>query len=537
MGRKLNPAEKPKRGPGRKSRKQSVPEFKGFIENEKEVTLSHRQRVRARKRTQKIEKASIRNAKKLKLDEESKAKKEEEEEDMDSDESAEVKQNGQNGTHQEKEAADSDEEEEESSDESDQEDEDSDDEEEDEENANDSDDDEDSDESDEDEDGFDRMEKQSKKIEREKKKVEVESEAALKDAARNVGVEIPTLEEVQKELKENPDMQAISLRIKDIIFVLAKFKERRAEGRSRGDYLSVLEHDLCAFYSYNTFLMKKLMDIFPLSELVDFLEANEVPRPVTLRTNTLKTRRKQLAQSLINQGVNMDVIPWSKVGLVVYSNGSVPLGATMEYLCGHYILQGASSFLPVVALAPKENEKILDMCAAPGGKSTHIAAMMRNTGVLISNDFNRDRTKALVGNFHRMGISNSVITCLDGRKIAKRMTNYFDRVLVDAPCSGTGVISKDEQVKVSKEAKDVKRCTHMQKELLLSAIDSVDAKSRTGGYICYSSCSILCEENEEVINYALRKRNVKLVPTGLEVGKEGFVNFKGNRLVGGARDS
>lgn len=97
-------------------------------------------------------------------------------------------------------------------------------------------------------------------------------------------------------------------------------------------------------------------------------------RPVTIRSNSLKTRRRDLAQALINRGVNLDPIgKWSKVGLVVY-DASVPIGATPEYLAGHYMIQGGSSMLPVISLAPQENEKILDMCAAPGGKTTYIGA-------------------------------------------------------------------------------------------------------------------------------------------------------------------
>lgn len=101
------------------------------------------------------------------------------------------------------------------------------------------------------------------------------------------------------------------------------------------------------------------------------------------------------------------------------------MGATPEYLAGHYILQGASSFLPVMALDPKENEKILDMCAAPGGKSSHIAALMKNTGVLFSNDVNEERIKAVVGNFHRLGITNSVVCTYDGRKLPSVSINYI----------------------------------------------------------------------------------------------------------------
>ncbi len=182
---------------------------------------------------------------------------------------------------------------------------------------------------------------------------------------------------------------------------------------------------------------------------MEFFEANEVQRPVTIRTNTLKTRRRDLAQALINRGVNLDPIgEWSKVGLVVYDS-QVPVGATPEYLAGHYMVQGASSMLPVMALAPQEDEKILDLCAAPGGKTTYIASLMRNTGVLVANDVNRDRLNAIVGNVHRLGITNTIISNLDGRKFLQHMKD-FDRVLLDAPCSGTGVIAKDISVKTSK---------------------------------------------------------------------------------------
>ena len=142
--------------------------------------------------------------------------------------------------------------------------------------------------------------------------------------------------------------------------------------RSRSEYTELLHRDLCRFYGYNEFLMDRIINIFPFGELLDFLDANEAPRPLTIRTNTLKTRRKELAQALIARGVNLDPVgKWSKVGLVIYSS-QVPVGATPEYLAGHYLIQGAASFLPVMALAPQENERVLDMCAAPGGKTTHI---------------------------------------------------------------------------------------------------------------------------------------------------------------------
>ncbi|MED6238932.1 rRNA (cytosine-C5-)-methyltransferase nop2 [Ataeniobius toweri] len=336
---------------------------------------------------------------------------------------------------------------------------------------------------------------------------------------------LPSAEESEKEGVLSLDLKTVHQRIKDNIDVLCNFSAKREEGKSRVEYLSLLKKDLCTYYSYNEFLIEKLMDLFPLSELVDFLEANEIQRPVTIRTNTLKTRRRDLAQALINRGVNLDPLgKWSKVGLVIYDS-SVPIGATPEYLAGHYMLQGASSFLPVMALSPQEGELVLDMSSAPGGKTSYIAQLMRNTGVIVANDASADRLKSVVGNLHRLGVTNAVVCNYDGRHFPKVMGG-FDRVLLDAPCSGTGVIAKDPAVKTSKDEADILRSAHLQKELILSAIDSVNAASPSGGYLVYCTCSITVEENEWVVDYALKKRNVKLVPSGLDFGKEGFTSFK-----------
>lgn len=129
---------------------------------------------------------------------------------------------------------------------------------------------------------------------------------------------------------------------------------------------------------------------------------------MTIRTNTLRTRRRDLAQTLINRGVNLEPIgKWTTVGLQIFES-SVPVGATPEYLAGHYMLQAASSFLPVIALAPQPHERILDMASAPGGKATYISALMQNTGTVFANDANKVRTKSLTANVHRLGCKNVV---------------------------------------------------------------------------------------------------------------------------------
>merc|ERR1719309_1680063 len=374
-----------------------------------------------------------------------------------------------------------------------------------------------------------KIEKDSKKLEKKQQKILAEADAEMKmNFAQTEKFTLPSGQEIEKESSQAPDLQIIQARIRDVIQVLQAFKNRREEGRDRASYLDCLKRDLCSYYSYNEFMVEKVLNIFPVSEVVEVLEANEVQRPVTIRTNTLKTSRRDLAQALINRGVNLDPVgKWSKVGLVVYSS-TVPLGATPEYLAGHYILQGASSLLPVMALAPQEGERVLDMASAPGGKTTHIAALMKNTGMVLANDANKERTKAVVGNLHRLGITNTVVCCADGRKLPTMMKG-FDRVLLDAPCSGTGVISKDPTAKTSKDEKDIHLCSHLQKELIIAALDCLDSKSKTGGYLVYSTYSILPEENENVVDYILKKRHCKLVPTGLDFGVEGFTRYKENR--------
>lgn len=207
------------------------------------------------------------------------------------------------------------------------------------------------------------------------------------------------------------------------------------------------------------------------------------------------------------------------------------------------MLQAASSFLPVISLAPQPNERVLDMASAPGGKTTHIAALLQNTGHVFANDANKARTKSLAANIHRMGCRNVTVCSYDGREFP-RVMGGFDRVLLDAPCSGTGVISKDSSVKINKvtsivsfrhrfliafqSERDFQLLAHLQKQLILCAIDSVSPESKSGGYLVYSTCSVIVDENEAVVDYALRKRpNVKLVDAGLEFGREGFTKYRG----------
>jgi len=181
-----------------------------------------------------------------------------------------------------------------------------------------------------------------------------------------------------------------------------------------------------------------------------------------------------------------------------------------------------------------QGEKVLDMASAPGGKTTHIGQLMGSKGILVANDAKADRLPSLIANLTRMGVTCSIVSCLDGRKVPDAMRG-FDRILLDAPCTGLGIIARDPSVRASKTKDDVLRMAHLQKQLALAAIDALDADASSkpggGGILVYSTCSVTVEENEAVVNYLLRKRHVKLLPVfppdGEDVGRP--VSHSGGR--------
>ncbi|KAL0210642.1 hypothetical protein RCL1_005078 [Eukaryota sp. TZLM3-RCL] len=363
------------------------------------------------------------------------------------------------------------------------------------------------------------FETKAKKFASKVKKVVKEAKEELAESNNGlIEIEFPETEEAAFI-----DRSTVNERIQSILKILANFSQRRDPQISRSQYLARLTLDLGFFYDYLPSIITKLMRLFGVHELVQYLEHSSAPRPLVIRTNTLKTRRKDLAKSLISRGVNLEPIEWSKVGLIVFDS-QVPVGATPEYLSGQYMIQSASSLLPVMALDPKPHETILDMCSAPGGKTTHIAQILRGTGMVVANDVNEARTAGLIANIHRLGVHNSVVVNYDGRKLKDRF-GLFDRVLLDAPCSGLGVVDKDPSAKMSRDDDDIKRTTHLQKELLRNAIDLC----KTGGIIIYSTCSVTLDENEGVVDYAISTGKVVVEDSMIPFGEPGILINDGKK--------
>ena len=222
------------------------------------------------------------------------------------------------------------------------------------------------------------------------------------------------------------------------------------------------------------------------SEYPAFLESLERPRAVALRFNPLKGERPVLP--FVGAPV-----PWEPEGFY-YAPETRP-GLHVYHEAGVYYLQEASAMAPVALLDPKPGERVCDLCAAPGGKTTQIAGRMLGQGFLVCNEINPKRAKILSRNIERMGVANALVTNEHPETLASRFPGFFDRVLVDAPCSGEGMFRKEEAAVTDWSQETVQMCARRQREILDSAARLV----RPGGRLVYSTCTFAPEEDEETV--------------------------------------
>ena len=231
------------------------------------------------------------------------------------------------------------------------------------------------------------------------------------------------------------------------------------------------------------------------------------PLPRTVRTNTLRITPEDLRERLVRQGISASPLPWEATLLDV----DRPVGKTIEHYLGLLYVQEAVQVLPVIALDPQPGDTVLDLCAAPGGKSTQIAAQMQGIGPLVANEPNGRRQQALLANINRLGILNATITAYRGESFP--LHARFDRVLVDAPCSAEGTLRKEPSLRAGASAGTVARLARLQKRLIVRAYDLL----RPGGVLVYSTCTFAPEENESVVTHLLEARDARLSPLSLPV--------------------
>ena len=237
------------------------------------------------------------------------------------------------------------------------------------------------------------------------------------------------------------------------------------------------------------------------SKLTDFEEFKKYSLSFlrrSIRINTVLGSIKEIKASIEAKGWKLESIPWCKEGFFISHAERRDVGNLLEHHLGKIYVQEAASMIPPLVLDPQPEEMVLDMCASPGSKTTQMGAMMHSKGILVANDFKGARLQSLGINVQKSGLTNIVITLMHG----KRFFGFqFDKILVDAPCSGMGAIRKSLKTIHIWNPLMISKLARMQKELLENAFQNL----KPGGVVVYSTCSVEPEENEGVVDFLVKK--------------------------------
>jgi len=248
--------------------------------------------------------------------------------------------------------------------------------------------------------------------------------------------------------------------------------------------------------------LERLKRLYSEKELEQVLQAIATKPLPSFRTNTLKTTTVELEKQLQEQGFLIENVSWYQDAFILKNKSVRELTETESYKQGHIYIQNLSSMIPALVMDPKPQEKILDLCAAPGSKTTQIAAMMKNDEEIIANDLSRQRLYKLTANLQMYGVKNCKTVNLPGQMIWKKYPEYFDKTLVDVPCSMEGRIRLDDpETYTDWKLGKIKELETKQKYLLRAAISA----TKVGGTIIYSTCTLAPEENEGVIDWIIKK--------------------------------
>lgn len=259
------------------------------------------------------------------------------------------------------------------------------------------------------------------------------------------------------------------------------------------------------------FLIEMLENQYEKNITNNIIEGYQKQRRVTLRVNTIKTTNKKVEEKLIQLGIEFEKVPWSEDALIIKNANEKEIKKIDIYEKGEIYLQSLSSMLPPIILKPNANENILDMAAAPGSKTTQIAALSKNQAIITACEINNIRAERLKYNIEKQGVTCTYVMVTDARNIDNFFS--FDKILLDAPCSGSGTISSNN-VNIEKTFTPnlINKSTKNQIALLRKAIKIL----KQGKEMIYSTCSILECENEDILNKVLSDNNIEIVPIQFE---------------------
>lgn len=232
-----------------------------------------------------------------------------------------------------------------------------------------------------------------------------------------------------------------------------------------------------------------------------------IDKYTTLRVNTIKSSNEEIIKVFEENGIDYDTVDWYENAFIIKNKNEKDLQKLDIYKDGKIYLQSLSSMVPPLILNPKPGEKVLDLTAAPGSKTTQMAALMNNKGEILANEIDKIRFDRLEHNIKKQGVTIATVTNEDGRNAVRKKDEYFDKVLLDVPCSGEGrfIIDKPDTYSTW-SIMLVQGLTLLQKELIDSAFKAL----KPGGELVYSTCTLNREENEKIVNWALNSYNLEL---------------------------
>ncbi len=258
------------------------------------------------------------------------------------------------------------------------------------------------------------------------------------------------------------------------------------------DYLSIR-------YSYPVWMAEMLFNQYGFKKAEHFMAESNKSHNVNLRVNTLKTTPQKALEILKNEGINVEISAIDDNCISV--SGKININNLKSYKDGLFSLQNISSYMAIKALSPQKGETVMDICASPGGKSCAAAEMMENTGEIFSFDIHPHKTALIENSANRLGIHIIKASVHNGCELMPKYIEKADRIILDAPCSGLGVIHKKPDIKWTRQQEDIKELSEIQAKLL----EASSSYLKVGGTLLYSTCTVLKEENEDITEGFLKK--------------------------------